>query len=155
MSSLEVRHVHQNDPLVVPLLADLTQEYTDRYGRLHEDLFTYPADRFAPPDGAFILLVEDGEPVAGGAFQKYADDTAELKRIWTNTAHRRRGLAAKVLVELEKEAAARGYTRIYLTTGPKQPEAKGLYLAHGYTPLFDVDVDPLTIGPLPFEKALR
>ncbi|MFD1049142.1 hypothetical protein ACFQ1S_28205 [Kibdelosporangium lantanae] len=30
-----------------------------------------------------------------------------------------------------------------------------LYLTAGYTPLFDVDADPLTIGPLPFEKAMR
>jgi len=155
MVSLEVRHVYQSDPLVAPLLEDLTREYTGRYGRLHEDLFTYPASRFAPPDGAFILLVENGEAIAGGAFQKYGDDTAELKRIWTHTDHRRRGLAAKVVAELEKEATARGYTRIHLTTGPRQPEAKGLYLAAGYTPLFDVDADPLAIGPLPFEKALR
>src|SRR3954468_6956260 len=124
MSRLEVRHVHQSDPLVVPLLEDLTREYTGRYGRLHEDLFTYPASRFAPPDGAFILLVESGVAIAGGAFQKYDDgtedllagssiSTAELKRIWTHSAHRRRGLAAKVVQELEKEAGARGYARIY------------------------------------------
>jgi GNAT superfamily N-acetyltransferase len=154
MSRLEVRHVHQGDPLVAPLLEDLVQEYTGRYGRLHEDLWTYPADRFAPPDGAFILLVEDGIAVAGGAFQRYSDDTAEFKRIWTHKDHRRQGLAARVLVELEKEAAGRGYARIYLTTGPRQPEAAGLYLANGYTPLFDVDADPRTIGPLPFERIL-
>lgn len=35
-----------------------------------------------------------------------------------------------------------------------QPEAKELYLALGYTALFDVAADPLTIGPLPFEKDL-
>ncbi|MDG7107423.1 hypothetical protein OVN84_10695, partial [Streptococcus pneumoniae] len=42
----------------------------------------------------------------------------------------------------------------YLTTGFRQPEAKGLYLGLGYTPLFDLDVDPETYGILPFEKAL-
>ncbi|MBN1092928.1 hypothetical protein JKP75_10355 [Blastococcus sp. TML/M2B] len=31
----------------------------------------------------------------------------------------------------------RGYTRLYLTTGPLQPEARALYLAAGWTPLFD------------------
>lgn len=57
--------------------------------------------------------------------------------------------------ELEKEARTFGYQRIYLTTGPQQPEAKALYLATGYTPLFDVDADPLTIGVLAFDKQLR
>src|SRR4051812_15729891 len=121
---MDVRHVHQSDPLVLPLLEDLEQEYTDRYGNLFEDLRGYPAERFAPPDGAFLLLLEEGEPVAGGAFQKSARDPAELKRIWTHRDHRRRGLAARVVAELEKEAAGRGYTRIVLTTGPRQPEAR-------------------------------
>jgi polar amino acid transport system permease protein len=59
-----------------------------------------------------------------------------------------------VVVSLEREAAATGYERGYLTTGPRQPEAKALYLAMGYTALFDIDADPLTIGPLPFSKVL-
>jgi hypothetical protein len=42
-----------------------------------------------------------------------------------------------VLAELEAHAAARGYSRMYLTTGARQPEAKALYLAAGWTPLFD------------------
>jgi hypothetical protein len=42
-----------------------------------------------------------------------------------------------VLTELERRAAARGYRRMYLTTGPRQPEARDLYLAAGWTPLFD------------------
>ncbi|MBE1471455.1 GNAT family N-acetyltransferase [Kibdelosporangium phytohabitans] len=142
-----------SDPLVEPLLEDLVREYTGRYGRLHEDLKTYPADRFAPPDGAFVLLVENDAAIAGGAFQRYSGDTAELKRIWTHSAHRRRGLAAVVVAELEREAVKRGYTRIFLTTGPRQPEARDLYLATGYHPLFDVDSPPAE-KPLPFHKLL-
>lgn len=153
MSSPEVRHVAMDDPLVRPLLEDLVREYLSRYGSLYEDLMAYPPARFAPPDGAFVLLVEDGQAIAGGAFQRYAPDTAEVKRVWTHRDHRRRGLAARVMAELEKEAAGRGYTRIYLMTGPNQPEAVGMYVARGYTALFDMDHPP-TDGPLPFEKAL-
>jgi polar amino acid transport system permease protein len=157
-ASIEVRRVGQDDPRVAPLLAELAQEYSSRYGgtfeEMHASLRGHPRERFAPPDGCLLLLLRNGEAVAGGAFQRYDDTTAELKRIWTHSAHRRRGLAARVVAELENEAAARGYRRIYLTTGPRQPEAKALYLAAGYTPLFDVTADPLTIGPLPFEKVL-
>lgn len=78
--------------------------------------------------------------------------TAELKRIWTHSAYRRQGLARRVLEVLEDEAARLGYQRVYLTTGPRQPEARGLYLAAGYTPLFDVTLPPA--GPLPFEKGV-
>ncbi|GHA78851.1 GNAT family N-acetyltransferase [Streptomyces termitum] len=143
-----------DDPLARPLLDELAHEYLTRYGDA-SDLTRFPAGEFAPPHGAFLLLLEDGVPVAGGAYRRHGPDTAELKRIWTHSAHRRRGLARRVLAALEADAAARGYTRLYLTTGPRQPEARGLYLATGYRPLFDVTADPESIGPLPFEKHLE
>lgn len=146
------------DPRVKPLLDELAVEYSTRYGDLFgsggaaEELNRYPAGEFAAPHGALLILQENGETVAGGAFRRYDFRTAELKRIWTHSAHRRRGLARVVLGELEAEAARRGYRRIYLTTGPRQPEAKNLYLATGYTPLFDLDADPEEIKHLAFSK---
>ncbi|QIJ66374.1 GNAT family N-acetyltransferase [Streptomyces sp. JB150] len=151
-----VLHVPVSDPRVRPLLRELGDEYCRRYGKdAHAELSRYPDEEFtAPYGGVLLLLLQAGEPVAGGAFRRYDPQTAELKRIWTHSAHRRRGLARRVVAELEREAAARGYRRVHLTTGPRQPEARALYLATGYTPLFDTDADPETIGPLPFEKHL-
>jgi hypothetical protein len=59
-----------------------------------------------------------------------------------------------VLAELEAEALRRGYTKLYLTTGPRQPEARNLYLATGYTALFDLAADPEEIKHLAFSKDL-
>ncbi|KAA2254333.1 GNAT family N-acetyltransferase [Solihabitans fulvus] len=150
---MQVRRVAVTDPEAEPLLLGLEEEYTARYGRNNE-LNRYPPQEFAPPFGALLLLVERGTVVAGGAFRRYDEHTAEFKRIWTAATHRRRGLASRVLVELEREAGARGYRRVYLTTGPRQPEALGLYLSTGYRPLFDLTADPETVGHLPFEKSL-
>ncbi|MFI6643407.1 GNAT family N-acetyltransferase [Streptomyces sp. NPDC050504] len=152
---LSIHRTSVSDPLARPLLDELAYEYSSRYGDDAEDLYRYPSAEFAPPGGAFLLLLEQGRPVAGGAYRRYDATTAELKRIWTHSAHRRKGLARRVLRVLEREAAERGYTRLYLTTGPRQPEAKGLYLAAGYRPLFDLSADPESIGPLPFEKHLE
>jgi GNAT superfamily N-acetyltransferase len=156
---LEVRPAVLSDPLVQPLLQELEHEYTTRYPSLADasrELERYPAEEFEPGNGGLlILLLQDGEPVAGGAYRRYDPRTAELKRIWTHSAHRRRGLARRVVHELEQAAAAAGYQRVYLTTGPRQPEAKGLYLVTGYTALFDLAADPETLGgPLPFAKSL-
>ncbi|MFE6688144.1 GNAT family N-acetyltransferase [Streptomyces sp. NPDC057743] len=152
---LTIRHTTVTDPLAQPLLAELTHEYSTRYDHPVDLDREYPPEEFGPPGGAFLLLLEDGNPVAGGAYRRYDAHTAELKRIWTHSAHRRRGLARRVLTALEEHAAGRGYTRLYLTTGPRQPEAKNLYLAARYRPLFDLTADPESIGPLPFEKHLE
>lgn len=181
---LDVREVHLDDPLVRPLLEDLAHEYATRYSdQLTEDellreMSEYPAEDFAAPHGRLLLVLAAGVPVAGGAYRRRTEPelgdlarsahpeaartedgspavpTAELKRIWTHNAHRRRGLARLVLTELERRAGQDGYERIYLTTGPRQPEAAGLYLSAGYAPLYDPAVQAERPGPLAFEKWL-
>ncbi|NAZ86345.1 GNAT family N-acetyltransferase [Kineococcus indalonis] len=157
---LLARVVGVGDELARPLFEDLAREYGARYGGTPEqvrgELLRHPPEEFEPQHGGLLLLlVEEGGPVAGGAYRRHDARTAELKRIWTHPAHRRRGLARRVLAELESRALAAGYSRLYLTTGPRQPEARELYLRTGFRPLFDVDADPETIGPLPFEKELE
>lgn len=131
--------VGQNDPLAAPLLTQLAAEYAKRYrgdvDKILAWLLSYPAEEFAPPGGGVLIGVLDGQPVTGGAFRRFDSATAELKRIWTDTTHRRHGHARTLLVALEDEIIARGYRRIYLTTGDRQPEAEALYLATGYARL--------------------
>ena len=93
-------------------------------------------------------------PVTGGAFRRFDDSTAELKRIWTDSRHRRRGHAKALLAELEAEIAARGYRSVYLTTGDRQPEAEALYLSTGYTRLDEPLPAEGEVYPLAFRKAL-
>lgn len=154
------RYVLASDPLAKPLLNDLEREYDTRYGvevfgePAAVEINRYPVEAFAEPTGAFLLLLEDGEPVSGGAFFKYDEQSAEFKRVWTRGDRRGRGLARLVLTELEHEARRLGYRRVYLTTGPRQPEAVALYRGHGYTPLFDVTRPAAEVGVHPFEKSL-
>ncbi len=155
VDTVEARRVHWDDPETRLLRDELTHEYVSRYGEGgRAEISRYDASLFTPPEGTLLLLYENGEAIAGGGFKRYDEHTAELKRIWTHSGHRRRGLGRRVVAELEREAVELGYRRLYLTTGPRQPEAKGLYLATGYTALFDVDADPLTVGSLAFEKHL-
>jgi GNAT superfamily N-acetyltransferase len=155
---LEFLSVTHDDPLAQPLLAELAVEYAQRYGGtpdMHLAWLPVPPDELASPDGGLLIGVLDGVPVTGGAFRRYDADTAELKRIWTDSAHRRRGYARALLAALEAEAAARGYRRLYLITGNRQPEAEALYDETGYT---RVPADPLPswgpFRPIAFEKWL-
>ena len=149
--------VSPDHPAASPLLTDLPVEYGTRYGgrSANVSLTEVPSCDFEKVNGgALVLLTDAGETVAGGAIRRLDSETAEIKRVWTSNRHRRRGLGRRVLVELERIAADRGYRRLCLTTGPRQPEAVGLYLSTGYTPHFDLEADPETIGLLPFTKDL-
>ncbi|MDN7672529.1 GNAT family N-acetyltransferase [Burkholderia oklahomensis] len=151
-----------HDARAKPLIDALVDEYATRYHAYRPDsrasaqaeLARYSAELFAPPEGAFILLIRDGETIGGGAFKRYDAQTAELKRIWTRADLRRQGLARRVVRELELRAVRQGYRRVYLTTGFRQPEAWALYLDAGYAALFDRDVDPEIYVHLPFGKDL-
>ncbi len=159
-STAIVVHSSPDDPLAAPLVDELSREYDERYG-LNDgipssaELSRYPAERFhESTGGVFLLLLVDGAPVAGGAFMRVDHESVEVKRVWTHSGHRRKGLARRVMGELEAEARSRGVKRIELTTGARQPEAVALYLSLGYRPLFDVDADYEEIGYLAFEKLL-
>ena len=158
MESLRFVAVGQTDPLAEPLLAELTIEYSQRYGGTEAGVASWlrghPADEFAAPGGALLIGLLGDEPVTGGAFQRYDEDTAELKRIWTDSGHRQRGYAKALLGALEAVIAERGYRRIYLTTGDRQPEAEALYESTGYTRLAEPLPAEGHIHPIAFQKVL-
>jgi GNAT superfamily N-acetyltransferase len=160
MSDIAFVYTTPVDPRAKPLIDDLIFEYDSRYGDLFDregavvELNRYPPAAFAPPEGNFVLLIRDGQTIGGGAFMRFDDITAEFKRIWTRRDLRRRGLARRIVTELEAQALRQGYRRIYLTTGFRQPEAVGLYLSYGYTAQFDLNGDLAAIRKLPFTREL-
>jgi GNAT superfamily N-acetyltransferase len=158
VNDLRFLAVGQDDPLAQPLLDELAVEYATRYGAtvsgVGQWLRGYPVAEFEEPAGGMLVGLLGDVPVTGGAFRRFDDDTAELKRIWTDARHRRHGYARTLLSELEREIAARGYRRVYLTTGDRQPEAEALYLATGYGRLAEALPAEGEVYPMAFAKDL-
>jgi GNAT superfamily N-acetyltransferase len=150
--------VHADDELAQPLLAELAVEYATRYDGTEAGvarwLRSHPAGTFSPPDGGMLMGLVDDRPVTGGAFCRFDEDTAELKRIWTDSRSRRRGYATRLLDALEAEIADRGYRRVYLTTGNRQPEAEALYDSAGYARLDEPLPSQADVFPVAFVKVL-
>jgi GNAT superfamily N-acetyltransferase len=128
---IEVRPYDDSD--VARMVEDVQAEYVRRYGG--PDAAVVDPAEFAPPDGLFLVGLLDGVPVAMGGWRRTAGDDAEIKRMYVAAAARRRGIARRMLSELEGSAARAGITRLLLNTGPAQPEAVALYRDAGYRPV--------------------
>ncbi len=145
-AAVRFRVAAYDDPQSVRFVDALQQFYRERYGGA--DRTPVRPDEFAPPYGLFLLgdlPDEPGTAVCCGGWRRHdtasiasADagilraGDAEVKRMWVDPAHRRRGLARAVLAELEATAQRAGCLRIVLETGDQQPEATALYVAAGY-----------------------
>ena len=93
-----------------------------------------------PPSAADVGVVlvarqPDGTPVGCGALRPLEPGVAEVKRMYVVPEARGRGVSRALLAALEAAAVDRGWTTLRLETGPRQPEAIGLYESAGYRPI--------------------
>lgn len=79
-----------------------------------------------------LVVYENEEAVGCGAFKKYDENTAEIKRMFVHPNHRNKGLARTILQELETWANDFGFTSYILETSPKLTSAIALYEKTGY-----------------------
>ena len=78
------------------------------------------------------VAYKNDKPVSCGAIKEYSSNTMEVKRMFTLPKSRGKGIATRVLIELEKWTKELGYKNCILETGKKQPEAIALYKKNGY-----------------------
>lgn len=79
-----------------------------------------------------LVVYENSEVVGCGAFKKFDEHTAEIKRMFVHPNHRNKGIAKFVLTELELWANDLGFTSFILETSPKLTSAIAMYEKTGY-----------------------
>ena len=79
-----------------------------------------------------VVAYENEKAVGCGAFKEYSASAAEIKRMFVRPENRGRGIAGKILTELETWAKELNFSECILETGIKQPEAFRLYQKSGY-----------------------
>ena len=79
-----------------------------------------------------VVAYENNLAVGCGAIKQYEPNIAEIKRMYVREEKRGRGIAGKILAELEIWAKELNFLECILETGLKQPEAIRLYQKSGY-----------------------
>jgi GNAT superfamily N-acetyltransferase len=79
-----------------------------------------------------VVAYEQGKPLGCGALKEYDQKTMEVKRMYVSSDGRQKGVATKILSELEQWARDLSCEKCILETGKRQPEAIGLYEKSGY-----------------------
>jgi len=135
-------------------LDEYFQELAKRFEAGFDPAKSNPArdEDMTPPAGFFVVARLDGHPVGCGALKRKDQTTGEIKRMWTASSARGRGVARKVLQALETAAQDFGLTTLRLETNRKLTEAQALYRNAGYR-----EVDPFNDEPYAhhwFEKRL-
>jgi len=99
-----------------------------------ELLVLYPDEPASPvdPQAGFVVAYELEQPVGCGALAAHDDLTVEIKRMYVVAAHRRTGVARRIMAGLIERAADGGFKTVILETGTRQKAAIALYEGLGF-----------------------
>jgi len=120
-------------PEVRALYTDFIAEADGPLGiDLAEETLKGPPADLEPPGGVLLLVRVGGEPAGLGGVRHLDTDVAEVKSMYLAPAFRGRGIARRLLAELEAIATRHGCTAVRLDTSDYLTDAIGLYTAAGY-----------------------
>jgi putative acetyltransferase len=145
---LEIRE----DDLTGKAIADLLQEHLRNMHEVTppESVHALDLEALRSPQITFWTAWEGDELLGCGALKELDSTSGEVKSMRTAEAHRRKGIASKILEHLIRAAKQRAYDRLYLETGasPEFASAQALYRRYGFEyrePFADYIDDPNSV----------
>jgi putative acetyltransferase len=129
MSMTTLLRTNADNPDFIELVKLLDAELAVRDGKEHS---FYAQFNTIQSINYVVVAYEDDLPVGCGAIKEYDPKTMEVKRMYVLPERRNKGIARKILSELELWAGELSFTKCILETGKKQPEAIALYIKNGY-----------------------
>jgi putative acetyltransferase len=132
MRQLQIRE----DDLTGKKIVDLLREHLENMHEITppESVHALDLEALRSPDITFWTAWEDDELLGCGALKELDASTGEIKSMHTVKAHRRKGIASKILDRIIQEAERRAYNCLNLETGvfPEFAPARALYARYGF-----------------------
>lgn len=122
------------DPDAAELISELNGLLNDLY-HPDDNHFRLDPGEVAGGRGIFLVARIGKQAVGCGALRMTDDGRAEVKRMYVRPSAQGRGVGRAILARLEEEARGRGATAMILEMGGRQPAARALYEAAGFTPV--------------------
>ena len=120
---------NSENPDFIRLTGELDIELCRIYNTNPEDYEEYNRITNLP---TVVLAYRNDEAVGCGCFKIFDEKTIEIKRMFIQDDFRGKGIASRILAELEVWAKETGYSAAILETGKGQPNAIKLYQKYGY-----------------------
>lgn len=134
---MELSPTTPRDPEAVALHEALYREADERGGYPRPAWVPAMPDGLTPPSGLLLLARVDGERAGLGGIRYLDTEVAEVKSMYVAPLHRGRGIARRLLAELEAAARDQGCRAVRLDSSRYLTEAVGLYRAAGYEEIAD------------------
>lgn len=112
------------------LIAELDNELNARNG---DTQFQYDIYNKIPFIETVVIAYSDQKAVGCCCFKDFDNNTVEVKRMYLDADYRSKGIAGKMLTEIEYWAKEKGFSTSVLETGYKMVEAIHLYKKMGYS----------------------
>ena len=117
-----------------------------------EELKSLPG-KYALPDGALLLAMEQTEAVGCVALRRFSATDAEMKRLYLRSSYRHLGVGRQLAESIIDRARNLGYRRMVLDTLATMQTAQALYRSLGFASIDAYYVNPLP-GVIYFAKVL-
>ena len=148
---VEIQRTNSDNPDFRELIHCLDQDLAEKDGKAH--IYYSRFNKIDKIKHAVVAYI-NAKPVGCGGLKVHKPGTMEIKRMYVLPESRGKGIAIRVLEELENWARELSCNRCILETGKKQPEATALYKKSGYEPMPNYGQYANVENSLCFEKTI-
>ncbi|AMK16185.1 GNAT family N-acetyltransferase [Methanobrevibacter olleyae] len=121
---METVLTNEKDERFIELTKELDKEYFQIYGDIALEYQEY--NDLKDPH-IVLLLLNWTRPIACASYKLFDKDTIEIKRVYVKRRYRRKGIAYKLVKQLEKLAIEENFKYSIIETGSENYSAINLY----------------------------